>query len=125
MITGIDHIVLTVRDIDKSVAFYKRVLGVDAVTFGGGRRALVVGDQKINLHTLGMETRNHASIGAGDLCLTTDMTPDEVVGKLKSEGVEIDEGPVPRSGARGPITSVYFVDPDGHLIEVSSYGTTE
>jgi len=124
MINGIDHIVLTVRDIEASAAFYKRVLGLECVTFGEGRRALVVGDQKINLHTLGMETRNHAAIGAGDVCLTTDMTPEEVVGKLKAEGVEIDEGPVPRSGARGPITSVYFVDPDGHLVEVSSYGTT-
>ncbi len=124
MITGIDHVVLTVRDIEVSAAFYKRVLGLDCVTFGEGRRALMVGDQKINLHTLGMETRNHATIGAGDICLTTDMAPAAVVEKLSAEGVAIDEGPVQRSGARGPITSVYFVDPDGHLVEVSSYGTT-
>lgn len=121
MITGIDHVVLTVRDIEATAAFYKRVLNIDSVTFGEGRRALVVGHQKINLHTLGMETRNHAAIGAGDLCLLTDATPDEVVSRLESEGVEINEGPVTRSGAHGPITSVYFVDPDGHLIEVSSY----
>ncbi|MDD9920983.1 MAG: VOC family protein [Boseongicola sp.] len=121
MITGIDHIVLTVRDIEATAAFYKRVLGVEAITFGAGRRALVVGHQKINLHTLGMETRNHAAIGSGDICLLTDLSPEQVVERLNDEGVKINEGPVKRSGANGPITSVYFVDPDGHLIEVSSY----
>lgn len=123
MITGIDHIVLTVRDIEASAAFYARVLGLESETFGAGRRALKVGDQKINLHTLGMETRNHAVIGSGDVCLITDQSPETVIEKLTAEGVEIDEGPVARSGARGPITSVYFTDPDGHLIEISSYGS--
>ncbi len=121
MITAIDHIVLTVRDIDATADFYKRVLDIDTVTFGADRRALVVGDQKINLHTLGMETRNHTAIGAGDVCLLTTDTPEAVVAKLTAEGVAIDEGPVDRSGASGPIISVYFTDPDGHLIEVSSY----
>lgn len=121
MITAIDHIVLTVRDIDAACAFYKRVLGIESETFGQGRVALKVGDQKINLHTLGMETRNHAAIGAGDVCLLTDMDPADVHARLLAEGVEGLEGPVPRSGARGPITSVYFTDPDGHLIEISSY----
>ena len=121
MITAIDHIVLTVRDIEASSAFYKRVLGIETVTFGAGRKALAVGNQKINLHTLGMETRNHATIGSGDICLITDVTICQVQDQLTSQGVEIIEGPVERSGARGPITSVYFNDPDGHLIEVSSY----
>ncbi len=121
MITAIDHIVLTVRDIDETAAFYKRTLGIETVTFGAGRRALKVGDQKINLHTLGMETRNHATIGAGDICLLTSAAPDEVVAMLSAEDIAICEGPVERSGARGPVTSVYFTDPDGHLIEISSY----
>lgn len=121
MISAIDHIVLTVRDIDATAAFYKRVLDIDSVTFGAGRRALAIGDQKINLHTLGMETRNHAAIGAGDICLLTDRPAGEVVDRLTRENVEINEGPVERSGAKGPIMSVYFTDPDGHLVEVSTY----
>lgn len=122
LVTAIDHIVLTVRDIEAAVAFYERVLGVEAVTFAGGRRALQVGDQKINLQVLGQETRNHAAIGCGDVCLVTEAAPEEVVARLKAEGVAIVEGPVAKTGARGPITSVYFNDPDGNLIEVSSYG---
>lgn len=121
MISRIDHVVLTVRDIERAVAFYTRVLGMEAVTFGEGRRALRFGDQKINLQTLGMETRNHAVIGSGDLCLITEWSPEQVVAHLKAEGVEIDEGPVERAGALGPMTSVYFTDPDGNLIEVASY----
>jgi len=121
MITRIDHIVLTVRDIERAVAFYTRVLGLEAVTFGDGRRALRFGNQKINLQTLGMETRNHAVIGSGDLCLITEWSPQKVIAHLKAEGVEIDEGPVERAGALGPMTSVYFNDPDGNLVEVASY----
>ena len=121
MIRSIDHIVLTVRNIDRAVAFYQRVLGLEAVTFAGGRRALQVGTQKINLQTLGQETRNFAGIGSGDLCLVTDLSPSQVVDRLTTEGVEIVEGPVQKTGAMGPIMSVYFNDPDGNLIEVSSY----
>ena len=112
---------LTVRDIEATVAFYKEALDIDTVTFAQGRRALVVGEQKVNLHTLGMETRNHAALGAGDLCLLTDAQPEQVIARLQSAGARNIEGPVPRSGARGPITSIYFTDPDGHLIEVSRY----
>ena len=121
MIRSIDHIVLTVRNIDRAVAFYQRVLGLEAVTFAGGRRALQVGTQKINLQTLGQETRNFAGIGSGDLCLVTDLSPSQVVGRLTTKGAEIVEGPVQKTGAMGPIMSVYFNDPDGNLIEVSSY----
>ena len=121
MISAIDHIVLTVRDVETSVAFYARVLGLDAVTFAGNRRALQVGDQKINLQILGQETRNFAGIGSGDVCLLTSLPPDAVVDRLKREGVAIVEGPVEKTGARGPVLSVYFNDPDGNLIEVSSY----
>lgn len=121
MITHIDHIVLTVRDIEASVAFYQRVLRMNAITFAGGRRALGFGRQKINLQTLGQETRNFAGIGSGDLCLVTEMEMDALLAHLATEGVAVLEGPVTKSGAQGPITSVYFNDPDGNLIEVSRY----
>ncbi len=124
MITRIDHVVLTVRDIERAVAFYTRVLKMEAVSFAGGRRALKFGQQKINLQTLGMETRNFAGIGSGDLCLITDWPPEQVVAHIKAENVEILEGPVEKSGALGPIVSVYFNDPDGNLVEVSSYPET-
>ena len=121
MISHIDHIVLTVADIERSVAFYARVLGMQAVSFGNGRRALQFGQQKINLQTLGMEPRNHAAVGAGDVCLITDWPTERVLAHLTAEGVPVLEGPVMKSGAQGPIESVYFNDPDGHLIEVSRY----
>lgn len=121
MISHIDHIVLTVADIERSVAFYARVLGMEPVTFGNGRRALQFGQQKINLQTLGMEPRNHAAVGAGDVCLITDWPTARVLARLAAEGVPVLEGPVTKSGAQGPIESVYFNDPDGHLIEVSRY----
>ncbi|MBY6164940.1 VOC family protein [Pseudooceanicola nitratireducens] len=121
MIERIDHLVLTVRDIEASVAFYTRVLGVEAVTFAGGRRALAFGNQKINLQTLGQEQRNHACIGSGDLCLITNWPVQDVLDRLAQENITVVEGPVAKSGALGPITSVYFNDPDGNLIEVSRY----
>ena len=121
MIEGLDHIVLTVRDIDTAAAFYARVLGMQVVTFAGSRRALRFGSQKINLQTLGQETRNHACIGSGDLCLITRWPPEKLREHLLDEGVGIVEGPVEKTGALGPITSIYFNDPDGNLIEVSSY----
>ena len=121
MITHIDHIVLTVRDIDRAAAFYARVLKMEVVTFGAGRRALRFGNQKINLQTLGQETRNYAGIGSGDLCLVTEMKTDDLLAHLAAEGVAVVEGPVEKSGALGPIVSVYFNDPDGNLVEVSTY----
>ena len=121
MISHIDHVVLTVADIERSVAFYQRVLRMEPVTFAGGRRALAFGQQKINLQTLGMEPRNHAAVGAGDVCLITYWPTERVLARLAAEGVPVLEGPVTKSGAQGPIESVYFNDPDGHLIEVSRY----
>ena len=121
MITHIDHIVLTVRDVEASIAFYERVLKMQAITFAGGRRALHFGTQKINLQTLGQEIRNFAGIGSGDLCLITEMETDALLTHLAAEDVPIIEGPVTKSGAQGSITSVYFNDPDGNLIEVSRY----
>lgn len=121
MISNIDHIVLTVADIEASVDFYTRVLKLRAETFAGGRRALHFGNQKINLQTLGMELRNHAATGSGDLCLVTEWPLADVIAHLGAEQVKIIEGPVEKVGARGPMMSVYFNDPDGNLIEISSY----
>ena len=121
MIRSIDHIVVTVRDIDAAAAFYSRVLGMRVETFAVTRKALHFGDQKINLQSLGQETRNHACIGSADICLTTDWAPSRLENHLLDEGVEIVEGPIMKSGALGPITSIYFNDTDGNLLEISSY----
>ncbi|MDO5289837.1 MAG: VOC family protein [Pseudomonadota bacterium] len=122
MISHIDHIVLTVADIERAVAFYQRVLHMQPVTFAGGRRALAFGTQKINLQTLGQELRNRAATGSGDVCLITDWPTPRLLAHLATQGVTVLEGPVTKTGAQGPITSVYFNDPDGNLIEVSRYG---
>jgi catechol 2,3-dioxygenase-like lactoylglutathione lyase family enzyme len=119
----LDHLVLTVADVDATAAFYVRVLGMDAVTFGAGRRALAFGAQKINLHAAGREFEPHAAAptrGSADLCFLTDVPLDEVIAHLRACGVAIEEGPVMRTGATGPIRSVYLRDPDGNLIEVSN-----
>jgi catechol 2,3-dioxygenase-like lactoylglutathione lyase family enzyme len=121
VIRAIDHVVLTVRDPDRAAAFYARVLGMEPVTFGAGRRALRFGSQKINLHRLGQETRNHAGIGSGDLCLVTDWPVERTLAHLAAEGVEVVEGPATKDGALGPITSVYVRDEDGNLIEIARY----
>lgn len=121
MISHIDHIVLTVSDIAHSVAFYQRVLLMEEVTFANGRKALKFGNQKINLQLLGQEPRNRAQVGSGDLCLITRWSLEEVITHLTKEQVDIIEGPVEKSGAQGPIQSVYFLDPDSNLIEISVY----
>ncbi|MCG9751860.1 VOC family protein [Vibrio brasiliensis] len=121
MISHIDHIVLTVADIERSVEFYKRVLHMEEISFANGRKAVKFGNQKINFQLLGQEPRNRAQVGSGDVCLITEWTLDEVQRHLSSENVEVVEGPVEKSGANGPIQSVYFVDPDLNLIEISVY----
>jgi catechol 2,3-dioxygenase-like lactoylglutathione lyase family enzyme len=123
-VKAIDHIVLTVKDIDTTCAFYARVLGMSVITFGGGRRALSFGAQKINLHQSGREFEPKAqkpTPGSADLCFVTSISVSDVVEHLRACGVELLEGPVQRTGAVGPIMSVYFRDPDGNLIEVSAY----
>jgi catechol 2,3-dioxygenase-like lactoylglutathione lyase family enzyme len=124
MISHFDHIVLTVADIDRAVLFYKTVLKMEPITFANGRRAVQFGQQKINFQLLGQELRNHAMEGSGDLCFITNWTIADVVGHLKSCKVTILEGPVSKSGAQGPIQSVYFNDPDNNLVEVSVYDET-
>lgn len=123
-ISHIDHLVLTVKNINETCTFYTEVLGMNTVTFGEGRKALSFGQQKINLHEVGKEFEpkaTKATSGSADLCLFTDFPLSEVVNHFNKLGVLIEEGPIKRTGAVGPITSVYIRDPDGNLIEVSNY----
>lgn len=123
-IKRIDHLVLTVRDIAATCDFYSRVLGMQVVTFGGDRKALQSGRQKINLHERGKEFEPKAlqpTPGSGDLCFVTEVPLPQVVDHIQSCGIQIIEGPVRRTGAVGPIESIYIRDPDGNLIEVSNY----
>lgn len=125
-IQRLDHIVFTVKDIEATVDFYRRVCGVDVVSFGENnqRQALQFGQQKINLHQYGNEFEPKASRpmpGSEDVCFITDMPVRDVVEHLKACNVPIEQGPIRRTGAMGPIMSVYFRDPDNNLIEVSGY----
>ena len=125
-IDRIDHVVLTVRSIEATCAFYSRVLAMEVVTFAGGRKALAFGRQKFNLHEAGREFEPKAARptpGSADFCLIAAVPLSEVVAHLQACGVPILEGPVGRTGATGPIRSVYFRDPDDNLVEVSSYDT--
>lgn len=122
-IDHLDHLVLTVADVPASIAFYERVLGMQAVSFGNGRRALAFGQQKINLHPAYAPLKPHAAAptrGSADLCFIASSSIEAVLAHLAACGVMVEEGPVPRTGATGPIRSVYFRDPDGNLIEVSN-----
>jgi catechol 2,3-dioxygenase-like lactoylglutathione lyase family enzyme len=123
-IERLDHLVLTVRDVAATCDFYARVLGMTVVTFGAGRRALAFGSQKINLHEAGREFEPKAARptpGSADLCLIAEGPLAAAIAHLEACGVEVLEGPVARTGALGPIRSVYFRDPDDNLVEVSTY----
>lgn len=120
---AIDHLVLTVRDIPASIAFYTRVLGMREVTFGDNRRALTFGQSKLNLHQAGNEFEPkaaHPIPGAIDICLLTRTPMTAVMQHLAALHVAVIEGPIQRTGAQGPILSVYVRDPDGNLIELSN-----
>ncbi|XP_061582217.1 glyoxalase domain-containing protein 5 [Cololabis saira] len=120
----LDHLVLTVKSVPDTINFYTSVLGMEEITFKGNRKALSFGQQKFNLHQLGQEfdpKAKHPTSGSADLCLITKTPLAVVAAHLKACGVNIEEGPVERSGAVGPITSLYFRDPDHNLIEVSNY----
>ncbi|HUQ29008.1 MAG TPA: VOC family protein [Usitatibacter sp.] len=124
-IDRIDHIVITAFDVERTIDFYSKVMGMEPVTFAGGRRGLAFGQQKINLHQSGREFEPKAlkpTPGSMDLCFITATPLDQVVAHLESHGVVIAQGPVEKTGALGPMMSVYFRDPDGNLIEVSNYG---
>lgn len=119
----IDHLVLTVHDLSATIDFYTRVLGMEAVTFGGGRKALRFGIQKLNLHEVGSTfdpKAAHPPPGSADLCFITDTPLKDVIAHVEACGVEIIVGPGPRTGAVGPITSIYVRDPDENLVELSN-----
>lgn len=123
-ITRLDHLVLTVASIEKTCDFYGRILGFEVITFLGDRRALKFGQQKINLHQVGHEFEPKAltpKAGSGDLCFIAETPVDQVIAELRAAQVEIELGPVERTGAIGKIRSVYLRDPDQNLIEISNY----
>lgn len=126
-IESIDHVVLTVKDVEKTCEFYSKVMGMEVVAFGEGRKALTFGTQKINLQKLGRESTliaDKPTSGSGDVCFVTSTSINDVVAHLNACGVKLIGGPVERSGARGLMMSVYFRDPDMNLIEVSHYATS-
>ena len=123
-ISSIDHLVLTVTNINMSCEFYNKILGMEVVKFGDNRIALKFGQQKINLHESGKELEPGASMptpGSADLCLISPTPMNEIIPYLQQHDVNIIEGPVQRNGATGSIVSVYFRDPDLNLIEVCNY----
>lgn len=123
-ISHLDHLVLTVKDIDKTVDFYTKVLGMEKEIFKGSRVALKFGNQKINLHKLGAEFEPKAfnvKDGSADLCFIINTPLNEAKNYMESLGIEIEEGIVTRTGAMGEIESLYLRDPDKNLIELSNY----
>ena len=123
MIERLDHFVLTVADIEATCQFYKQALGMQVVSFQEGRKALTFGSQKINLHALGNEFEPKAGrvqAGSADLCFITKTPIHELQTHLQTQGIQIIEGPVERTGATGKILSIYFRDLDENLIEVAN-----
>ncbi|WP_443944974.1 VOC family protein [Pedobacter sp. AW1-32] len=123
-IKNLDHFVLTVANIESTCKFYETALGMKVIEFGAGRKALHFGNQKINLHPLGNEFEPKAfkpMPGSADLCFITNNTLAEVIQELKKKCIEVEEGPIERTGANGPISSIYLRDPDMNLIEISNY----
>lgn len=119
----LDHLVLTVADVDAASRWYAETLGLDPIRFGQGRRALRIGDQKINLHPIGAAIEPKATAptpGSADLCFVTRTDIDSVSARLVRAGVSIVAGPVGRSGARAELRSIYIHDPDGNLIEIAN-----
>ena len=124
MILGIDHIVLTVADLERTLRFYAEVLGMRALREPDRPAALLIGSQKINVHETARTFEPKAlrpTPGSADFCLVTDRPLQEWVDRLALHGVALDLGPVERAGARGKMQSIYFRDPDANLIEVSRY----
>jgi catechol 2,3-dioxygenase-like lactoylglutathione lyase family enzyme len=130
-VDALDHLVINVSDVTRSAQWYRTILGMEIKVFDPGhgktpRTSLVFGDQKINVRPRDADktewfTADHETAGSDDLCFLTSQTPQEVVAHLKAHGVAIEEGPVAKQGARGVLRSVYCRDPDGSLIEISSY----
>jgi catechol 2,3-dioxygenase-like lactoylglutathione lyase family enzyme len=127
-ISHLDHLVLTVADIENTCNFYQTVLGFEIITFKGDRKALKFGNQKINLHQQGKEFEPkalHPTSGSGDLCFISETPISEVVTHLNQLNIKIEQGPIERTGAMHPILSVYIRDPDQNLIEISNILTSE
>jgi catechol 2,3-dioxygenase-like lactoylglutathione lyase family enzyme len=130
-VNALDHLVINVADVAVTAEWYRKLLGMEIRVFDPGhgrptRTSLHFGNQKINVRPLGADkvewfTADHEAAGSDDLCFLTTATPDQVVAHLKSCGVAIEEGPTAKQGARGTLRSVYCRDPDGSLIEISSY----
>ena len=130
-VNALDHLVINVSDVARSAEWYRNILGMEVRVFDPGqgkppRTTLVFGNQKINVRPRDADkvewfTADHQTAGSEDLCFLTSAAPDEVVAHLTAHGVAIEEGPVPKQGARGTLRSVYCRDPDGSLIEISSY----
>lgn len=119
----LDHLVLTVADLERTCHFYETALGMERRCFGEGRVALHYGDQKLNLHPAAAPLAPHAAAptrGSADLCFLTETPIAAVRDHLAGIGIPIETGPVERSGANGPILSVYVRDPDGNLVEIAS-----
>jgi catechol 2,3-dioxygenase-like lactoylglutathione lyase family enzyme len=130
-VSALDHIVINVSDVARTAEWYQKILGMEIKVFDPGhgktrRTSLVFGDQKINVRPRDADkvewfTADHEMAGSDDLCFLTSSTPDEVVAHLTANGVAIEEGPTKKQGARGTLISVYCRDPDGSLVEISSY----
>jgi catechol 2,3-dioxygenase-like lactoylglutathione lyase family enzyme len=130
-VDALDHLVINVADVERTTAWYQKVLGMDVQAFDPGegkarRTSLMFGNQKINVRPIDADkidwfTADHETAGSDDLCFLTTSSPEAVVAHLQALGVAIEEGPVARQGARGTLRSVYCRDPDGSLIEISSY----
>lgn len=123
-ISHLDHLVLTVEDINKTCEFYETILNFEVITFKNDRKALKFGNQKINLHKSGKEFEPKADVptkGAADLCFISETPLDEVILHLSKNKISIEEGPIERTGAQGSILSIYIRDPDRNLIEIANY----
>ena len=123
-IDSLDHLVLTVKDISRTCSFYRQVLGMQEISFGGDRKALKFGNHKINVHEYGKEIEPKAEQpmpGSADLCFITPTPIEDVKKHIRTCGINIVEGPVRRAGAKGSILSIYLRDPDGNLIELSNF----
>ena len=130
-VSAIDHLVINVADVARTAEWYRKILGMEVRVFDPGdgktpRTSLLFGNQKINVRPLGADkiewfTADHETAGSDDLYFLTSGTPEQVAAHLKAQGVAIEEGPVNKQGARGVLRSVYCRDPDGSLIEISSY----
>ena len=122
-IHALDHLVLTVKDIEQTCTFYRDVLGMTIRTTAHDRKAIHFGNSKINLHQQGAEFLPHAlapTPGSADLCFLTKTPIDQVISRLRKHQIELLEGPVQRTGATGELLSIYFRDPDGNLLEVAN-----